>query len=245
MAQYQLDLVRADRERWLKQYYFVRAAFSVAWVAAAFAVGAVFSSDRRRLARPLSRMGRRGQLRGRVSQRRARSKPHAGSERCGQPGDHRRGARDLADEHEPGARNLRGVGDPVRIAPAGDGHPPLAEVLARNGPWCSAVASRRSQAASSSFRPRCPRFPRSRMSRAMLRSVRSTSWSRRSGSRSASGGVARRCEALRFEALPCRSLRPDRACRPCARTGRRSWRSSCRCRSKSMRSSGEREPTSR
>ncbi len=40
MAKYQLDLVRADRERWLKQYYFVRAAFSVAWVAAAFAAGA-------------------------------------------------------------------------------------------------------------------------------------------------------------------------------------------------------------
>jgi uncharacterized membrane protein HdeD (DUF308 family) len=40
VAQYQLDLVRADRARWLKQYYFVRAAFSVAWVAAAFAAGA-------------------------------------------------------------------------------------------------------------------------------------------------------------------------------------------------------------
>ncbi|MCK1383593.1 DUF308 domain-containing protein [Bradyrhizobium sp. 21] len=38
MAHYQLDLVRADRERWLKQYYFVRAAFSLAWVGAAFAV---------------------------------------------------------------------------------------------------------------------------------------------------------------------------------------------------------------
>ncbi|MBR0706101.1 DUF308 domain-containing protein [Bradyrhizobium liaoningense] len=39
MTQHQLDLVRADRERWLKQYYFLRAAFSVAWVVAAFAVG--------------------------------------------------------------------------------------------------------------------------------------------------------------------------------------------------------------
>ncbi|OAF09903.1 hypothetical protein AYJ54_11925 [Bradyrhizobium centrolobii] len=39
MAHYQLDLVLADRERWLKQYYFIRAAFSVAWVVAAFAVG--------------------------------------------------------------------------------------------------------------------------------------------------------------------------------------------------------------
>lgn len=39
MAHHQLDLVRADRERWLKQYYFIRAAFSVAWVVAAFAVG--------------------------------------------------------------------------------------------------------------------------------------------------------------------------------------------------------------
>ncbi|MCK1286087.1 DUF308 domain-containing protein [Bradyrhizobium sp. 44] len=40
MARYQLDPVHTDRERWLKQYYFVRAAFSVAWVAAAFAAGA-------------------------------------------------------------------------------------------------------------------------------------------------------------------------------------------------------------
>jgi len=39
MAQHQLDLVRADRERWLKQYYFLRAAFSVAWVVAALAAG--------------------------------------------------------------------------------------------------------------------------------------------------------------------------------------------------------------
>jgi uncharacterized membrane protein HdeD (DUF308 family) len=39
MVQHQLDLVRADREQWLKQYYFLRAAFSVAWVVAAFAVG--------------------------------------------------------------------------------------------------------------------------------------------------------------------------------------------------------------
>ncbi|MET4385049.1 uncharacterized membrane protein HdeD (DUF308 family) [Bradyrhizobium sp. F1.4.3] len=36
MTHYQLDLVRADRERWLKSYYFIRAAFSVAWVVAAF-----------------------------------------------------------------------------------------------------------------------------------------------------------------------------------------------------------------
>jgi len=39
VAHHQLDLVRADRERWLKQYYFIRAAFSIAWVVAAFAVG--------------------------------------------------------------------------------------------------------------------------------------------------------------------------------------------------------------
>lgn len=38
MAHYQMDLVRDDREQWLKQYYFLRAAFSVAWVVAAFAV---------------------------------------------------------------------------------------------------------------------------------------------------------------------------------------------------------------
>ncbi|MGY4625024.1 DUF308 domain-containing protein [Bradyrhizobium sp. USDA 4486] len=39
MVQHQLDLVRVDRERWLKEYYFLRAAFSIAWVVAAFAVG--------------------------------------------------------------------------------------------------------------------------------------------------------------------------------------------------------------
>ncbi|MET3910887.1 uncharacterized membrane protein HdeD (DUF308 family) [Bradyrhizobium sp. S3.3.6] len=38
MTHHQMDLVRADREQWLKQYYFLRAAFSVAWVVAAFAV---------------------------------------------------------------------------------------------------------------------------------------------------------------------------------------------------------------
>ena len=39
MAYHQLDLVQADRERWLKQYYFLRAAFSIAWVVAAIAAG--------------------------------------------------------------------------------------------------------------------------------------------------------------------------------------------------------------
>ena len=38
MTYHQSDLVLADRERWLKSYYFVRAAFSVAWVVAAFSV---------------------------------------------------------------------------------------------------------------------------------------------------------------------------------------------------------------
>ncbi|MET4175898.1 uncharacterized membrane protein HdeD (DUF308 family) [Bradyrhizobium sp. LA6.1] len=38
MTHHQLDLVRADREQWLKLYYFIRAAFSVAWLVAAFAV---------------------------------------------------------------------------------------------------------------------------------------------------------------------------------------------------------------
>lgn len=38
MTQHQMDLVRDDREQWLKQYYFLRAAFSVAWVAAALAI---------------------------------------------------------------------------------------------------------------------------------------------------------------------------------------------------------------
>jgi uncharacterized membrane protein HdeD (DUF308 family) len=39
MAHPHMNLVRDDREQWLKQYYFLRAAFSVAWVVAAFAVG--------------------------------------------------------------------------------------------------------------------------------------------------------------------------------------------------------------
>jgi hypothetical protein len=39
MVHHQLDLVRADRERWLKQYYFIRATFSIAWVVSAFVVG--------------------------------------------------------------------------------------------------------------------------------------------------------------------------------------------------------------
>ncbi|MBK3663866.1 DUF308 domain-containing protein [Bradyrhizobium diazoefficiens] len=38
MADYQVNLVRNDREQWLKQYYFLRVAFSVAWVVAAFAI---------------------------------------------------------------------------------------------------------------------------------------------------------------------------------------------------------------
>ena len=38
MTHHQMDLVRDDREQWLKQYYFLRAAFSVAWVVAAFAI---------------------------------------------------------------------------------------------------------------------------------------------------------------------------------------------------------------
>ncbi|QPF89026.1 DUF308 domain-containing protein [Bradyrhizobium commune] len=38
MTYHQVDLVVADREQWLKSYYFIRAAFSVAWVMAAFAV---------------------------------------------------------------------------------------------------------------------------------------------------------------------------------------------------------------
>lgn len=38
MTYQQMDLVHDDREQWLKQYYFLRAAFSVAWVVAAFAV---------------------------------------------------------------------------------------------------------------------------------------------------------------------------------------------------------------
>ncbi|MFT4117233.1 DUF308 domain-containing protein [Bradyrhizobium sp.] len=39
MAHHQMDLGLVDRKRWLKQYYFLRAAFSVAWVVAAFSVG--------------------------------------------------------------------------------------------------------------------------------------------------------------------------------------------------------------
>lgn len=39
MTHYQADPGPADRERWLKHYYFIRAAFSVAWVIAAFTAG--------------------------------------------------------------------------------------------------------------------------------------------------------------------------------------------------------------
>ncbi|MCP3382546.1 MULTISPECIES: DUF308 domain-containing protein [unclassified Bradyrhizobium] len=44
MAHLQTDLVRDDREQWLKQYYFLRAAFSVAWVVAAIAVASSSSA---------------------------------------------------------------------------------------------------------------------------------------------------------------------------------------------------------
>ena len=39
MQDRRLDPAPADQEQWLKLYYFTRAAFSVVWVAAAFAVG--------------------------------------------------------------------------------------------------------------------------------------------------------------------------------------------------------------
>ena len=39
MKDRQLDMARAEQEQWLKLYYFLRAAVSVAWVVAAFAVG--------------------------------------------------------------------------------------------------------------------------------------------------------------------------------------------------------------
>lgn len=39
MTDYQVGPGLAERERWLKQYYFMRAAFSAAWVVAAFAAG--------------------------------------------------------------------------------------------------------------------------------------------------------------------------------------------------------------
>ncbi|MGY3615168.1 DUF308 domain-containing protein [Bradyrhizobium sp. USDA 10063] len=39
MTNHRTDFARASQERWLKLYYFVRAAFSAAWVAAAFTVG--------------------------------------------------------------------------------------------------------------------------------------------------------------------------------------------------------------
>ncbi len=39
MTNRQAGLARTHEARWLKQYYFVRAAFSVVWVALAFAVG--------------------------------------------------------------------------------------------------------------------------------------------------------------------------------------------------------------
>lgn len=39
MTENQLGYARASQEGWLTRYYFIRAAFSVAWVAAAFTVG--------------------------------------------------------------------------------------------------------------------------------------------------------------------------------------------------------------
>jgi uncharacterized membrane protein HdeD (DUF308 family) len=39
MANHLSDTTRVQGERWLKQYYFIRAAFSVVWVALAFAIG--------------------------------------------------------------------------------------------------------------------------------------------------------------------------------------------------------------
>ncbi|UPJ47613.1 DUF308 domain-containing protein [Bradyrhizobium sp. 200] len=39
MIDHHTDFARANQERWLKLYYFVRTAFSAVWVAAAFTVG--------------------------------------------------------------------------------------------------------------------------------------------------------------------------------------------------------------
>ncbi|MFT4434558.1 DUF308 domain-containing protein [Caballeronia sp. 15715] len=39
MATHSTDTTRVQDERWLKQYYFARAAFSVVWVALAFTIG--------------------------------------------------------------------------------------------------------------------------------------------------------------------------------------------------------------
>jgi len=39
MANHLSDTTRLQGERWLKHYYFTRAAFSVVWVALAFAIG--------------------------------------------------------------------------------------------------------------------------------------------------------------------------------------------------------------
>jgi uncharacterized membrane protein HdeD (DUF308 family) len=39
MMDRKVDISRADKQHWLKQYYFLRAAFSIVWVALAFVVG--------------------------------------------------------------------------------------------------------------------------------------------------------------------------------------------------------------
>ncbi|WP_315832226.1 DUF308 domain-containing protein [Bradyrhizobium prioriisuperbiae] len=39
MTDNDMDFARTDQEQWLKLYYFIRAGFSVVWVAAAFTVG--------------------------------------------------------------------------------------------------------------------------------------------------------------------------------------------------------------
>lgn len=220
LYQHQLDLVRADRERWLKQYYFIRAAFSAAWVAAAFAVGPSSATIATALLvlypAWLATTNFVDALRsGGLTQNRTQALNVLVSVATTV-------AVILALQ-----TNMNWVLDVFGAWAILSG---LLQLVVRRwkslgAQWAMVLSgpSRRSQAASSSFKLRRLRYPRSRMSRAMPRSARSTSWSRRYGSPSATGGAQPREASLPF------FIPADRACRPCAGTGRPTPGSSCRC----------------
>lgn len=189
MAHYQLDLVRADRERWLKQYYFIRAAFSVAWVVAAFAVG----SSSPVIAGALLVLYPAWDA----------AANFVDALRSGGLKQNRTQALNVLVSLattvavllalQMSMNRVLGVFGAWAIL---SGLLQLGTAIRRwrsfggSGRWCSAVPSQLWQAASSSFKPRRLRCRRSRTLRAMLRSARSTSWSRRYGSPSANGASA-------------------------------------------------------
>lgn len=121
MTHHQLDLVRADREQWLKFYYFIRAAFSVAWVVAAFAVGPSSAAIAGALLVLYPAWDAAANF--------------VDALRSGGLAQNRTQALNVLvslvttvavlDEHERSARRLRGLGDPVRIAPARNRDPSL------------------------------------------------------------------------------------------------------------------------